>query len=32
MAELQRLLGTQGVPQKVHAAMVRGGANGGRER
>jgi len=32
MAELQRLLGTQGVPQKMHAAMVRGGANGGRER
>ncbi|MGW3286616.1 SigE family RNA polymerase sigma factor [Streptomyces sp. NPDC001002] len=32
MAELQRLLGAQGVPQKVHAAMVRGGANGGRER
>ncbi|WP_371672344.1 SigE family RNA polymerase sigma factor [Streptomyces sp. NBC_00289] len=32
MAELQRLLGTQGVPQKVHAAMGRGDESGGRNR
>ncbi|MER6184520.1 SigE family RNA polymerase sigma factor [Streptomyces sp. NPDC001652] len=32
MAELQRLLGSQGVPQRVHAAMARGGETGGRNR
>jgi RNA polymerase sigma-70 factor (sigma-E family) len=32
MAELQRLLGMQGVPQRVHAAMGRTGESGGRNR
>ncbi|MFF4487579.1 SigE family RNA polymerase sigma factor [Streptomyces sp. NPDC001544] len=33
MAELQRLLGTQGGERKIHAAMARGGAvSGGRNR
>jgi RNA polymerase sigma-70 factor (sigma-E family) len=32
MAELQRLLGSQGVPQKVAVAMARGGETGGRTR
>ncbi|MFJ6081761.1 SigE family RNA polymerase sigma factor [Streptomyces sp. NPDC092369] len=32
MAELQRLLGARDVPQKVQAAMVRGGESGGRAR
>lgn len=33
MAELQRLLGTQGTPLKVHAAaMARSGDTGGRNR
>ncbi|WP_405743003.1 SigE family RNA polymerase sigma factor [Streptomyces sp. NBC_00028] len=32
MAELQRLLGSQGVPQKVHVAMARGGETVGRNR
>ncbi|MET7455622.1 SigE family RNA polymerase sigma factor [Streptomyces sp. NPDC005574] len=32
MAELQRLLGRQGAPQRVHAAMGRTGESGGRTR
>ncbi|MEU6556862.1 SigE family RNA polymerase sigma factor [Streptomyces sp. NPDC046915] len=32
MAELQRLLGTERAPQKVHAAMARGGETGGGTR
>ncbi|MFF7445216.1 MULTISPECIES: SigE family RNA polymerase sigma factor [unclassified Streptomyces] len=32
MAELQRLLGSQGVPQRMAAAMARGGESGGRTR
>ncbi|WP_411104954.1 SigE family RNA polymerase sigma factor [Streptomyces sp. cmx-4-9] len=32
MAELQRLLGTQDAPRKVHAAMARTGTAGGRDR
>ncbi|MFF7979409.1 SigE family RNA polymerase sigma factor [Streptomyces sp. NPDC007901] len=33
MAELQKLLGDQGVPQRVHAAMApRAGQSGGRNR
>ncbi|MFF0016833.1 SigE family RNA polymerase sigma factor [Streptomyces sp. NPDC005374] len=32
MAELQRLLGTQKTPLKVHATMVRTGDAGGRDR
>jgi DNA-directed RNA polymerase specialized sigma24 family protein len=33
MAELQKLLGAQGAPQKVHAVMaVRTGEAGGRDR
>jgi RNA polymerase sigma-70 factor (sigma-E family) len=32
MAELQRLLGTQTAPQKVHAAMARTGDAAGRDR
>ena len=32
MAELQRTLGSQGVPHKVHAAMARGGESGGTVR
>ncbi|MFJ8588532.1 SigE family RNA polymerase sigma factor [Streptomyces sp. NPDC093595] len=32
MAELQRLLGTQDAPRKVHTAMARTGAAGGRDR
>ncbi|GGU24744.1 SigE family RNA polymerase sigma factor [Streptomyces lavendofoliae] len=32
MAELQRLLGTQDAPRKVHAAMTRPGTAGGRDR
>ncbi|MES5822718.1 SigE family RNA polymerase sigma factor [Streptomyces sp. RG80] len=32
MAELQRLLGSQGVPRKMAAAMARGGESGGRTR
>ncbi|MFF4491916.1 SigE family RNA polymerase sigma factor [Streptomyces sp. NPDC001544] len=32
MAELQRLLGSESAPQKVHAAMARGGETGGRKR
>ncbi|WP_030933571.1 SigE family RNA polymerase sigma factor [Streptomyces sp. NRRL S-646] len=32
MAELQKILGSQGVPKKVHAAMARGGDSGGTDR
>ena len=32
MAELQKILGSQGVPKKVHAAMARGGESGGTDR
>jgi len=32
MAELQRLLGSTGVPRKVHVAMARGGETVGRKR
>jgi RNA polymerase sigma-70 factor (sigma-E family) len=32
MAELQRLLGARGMPQKVHAAMARGAGSGGTDR
>ncbi|GAB2738278.1 SigE family RNA polymerase sigma factor [Streptomyces bullii] len=32
MAELQRLLGAQAVPQRVHAAMARTGEASGRDR
>ncbi|MCD9879049.1 SigE family RNA polymerase sigma factor [Streptomyces guryensis] len=32
MAELQRILGSQGVSQKVHAAIARGGETGGTDR
>ncbi|MFF8382045.1 SigE family RNA polymerase sigma factor [Streptomyces kanasensis] len=32
MAELQRLLGTQGAPRKLHTAMARTGTAGGRDR
>jgi len=32
MAELQKILGSQGVPQKVHATMARGGETGGTDR
>ncbi|KUN19024.1 RNA polymerase subunit sigma [Streptomyces antibioticus] len=32
MAELQRLLGSAGVPRKVHVAMARGGETVGRKR
>ncbi|MFJ3310250.1 SigE family RNA polymerase sigma factor [Streptomyces sp. NPDC086549] len=33
IAELKKVLGTQGVPHKVHAAMAaRGGESGGRNR
>jgi RNA polymerase sigma-70 factor (sigma-E family) len=32
MAELQKLLGSRGVPLKVHAAMARGGETGGTDR
>ncbi|MEU1043166.1 SigE family RNA polymerase sigma factor [Streptomyces sp. NPDC005551] len=32
MAELQRLLGTQEAPQRVHAAVLRTGGAGGRDR
>ncbi|MFD5891593.1 SigE family RNA polymerase sigma factor [Streptomyces sp. NPDC060334] len=32
MAELQRLLGTQDAPRKVHTAMARTGTAGGRDR
>ncbi|NUQ98560.1 MAG: SigE family RNA polymerase sigma factor, partial [Streptomyces sp.] len=32
MAELQKILGSRGVPQKVHAAMARGGDSGGTDR
>ena len=32
MAELQKILGSQGVPKKVHAAMARGGETGGTAR
>ncbi|MFJ8539929.1 SigE family RNA polymerase sigma factor [Streptomyces sp. NPDC093591] len=32
MAELQRLLGAQGAPLRVHAAMVHTGDSGGRDR
>ncbi|GAA2506726.1 SigE family RNA polymerase sigma factor [Streptomyces longisporus] len=32
MAELQKILGSQGVPHKVHAAMARGGDSGGTDR
>lgn len=32
MAELQKILGSLGVPQKVHATMARGGETGGTDR
>ncbi|MCL6669697.1 SigE family RNA polymerase sigma factor [Streptomyces panaciradicis] len=32
MAELQKVLGSRGGPQKVHAAMARGGETGGTAR
>ncbi|MFF4361858.1 SigE family RNA polymerase sigma factor [Streptomyces sp. NPDC001604] len=32
MAELQKILGSRGVPQRVHAAMARGGESGGTDR
>ncbi|MGW1748197.1 SigE family RNA polymerase sigma factor [Streptomyces sp. NPDC002092] len=32
MAELQKILGSRGAPQKVHAAMARGGESGGTDR
>ncbi|MFD8306582.1 SigE family RNA polymerase sigma factor [Streptomyces sp. NPDC059690] len=32
MAELQKILGSRGGPEKVHAAMVRGGETGGTAR
>ncbi|MGW7281844.1 SigE family RNA polymerase sigma factor [Streptomyces sp. NPDC054844] len=32
MAELQRLLGTQAVPKRVHAAIARSGGAAGRNR
>lgn len=32
MAELQRLLGPQSPPLRMHAALARGGESGGRTR
>jgi RNA polymerase sigma-70 factor (sigma-E family) len=32
MAELQKILGSQGIPRRVHAAMRRGGETGGTDR
>ncbi|MGW2519544.1 SigE family RNA polymerase sigma factor [Streptomyces sp. NPDC001617] len=32
MAELQKILGSQGVPHRVHAVMARGGETGGTAR
>ncbi|MCX4879915.1 MULTISPECIES: SigE family RNA polymerase sigma factor [unclassified Streptomyces] len=32
MAELKKLLGSQGAPHRVHATMVRGGESGGTDR